>query len=116
MLPNAQNAVRRPKYRPRIRSGTISLIHVVQALLPATPRSEMAAATASRTARCSASDSGNHGKAASTSGSWRATPMVHSAVRRLPWTCVSHAEGICTSCAAKGSAPSRPTRTGASPR
>src|SRR5262245_3721099 len=42
--------------------------------------------------------------------------MVHSAVRRLPRDRVNHADGICAICAANGSAPRMPTRTGVRPR
>src|SRR5207248_347417 len=67
-------------------------------------------------ARWEDSSTGSQGRIASSSGSCRETPIVHSAVRRLPCTRVSQAEGICTSWAANGSAPRTPTSTGVRPR
>ena len=84
----------------------------VQALLPATPSAEVAKVQARNTACLAWSERPSHGSTASGSTHCRPAAIVQSAARRLPSRRVTHEAGKCTSCAAKGSAPSSPISTG----
>jgi hypothetical protein len=107
---------RRLKNRPRIAPGTRSPIHAVHALLPTTPRMLATVTTMTNVASAATSESPRNGTASIGSHTSREVPMEATASGLAPRRCVSQAAGSCSTCAATGSAVSRPMVTALAPR